>query len=408
VGKTFKRLPISLEKNDGFVTSLILAITVFFFINFFYLGVTTTPEQINESDSLAYHIPLAQSLAKGKFLAPPDLDQGLGYYPAIGESILSFFIIFGIPLNLYNVIGLAVLFISAFKAGKSFGLEKNSSLVFATSIAFIHALLRLMLNQTVDVWLASSFLLSLYFVNEIRNNNRSYLLLGISVGLLSGIKYSGVIFSFAIIAVYFERFRKNLNVKRLLYFLVPFCLFGAFWYIRNFLLKGNPLWPSTFLIWKGDPTFPKFDFYSWNLLGNVIRNPRFLVDFLVALNSEFLLWPTVIFIALITGALKIKNKLVVLGFINFLLFLIFLPYWPGIGISNLRLIASVFIPLILAVFLLFQKVKIIKLVIPISLFNILFVTTELDFHPKLFTATAVIIIYLFFFSKKFLPRIFNL
>ena len=95
MGKTFKRLPISLEKNDGFVTSLILAITVFFFINFFYLGVTTTPEQINESDSLAYHIPLAQSLAKGKFLAPPDLDQGLGYYPAIGESILSFFIIFG-------------------------------------------------------------------------------------------------------------------------------------------------------------------------------------------------------------------------------------------------------------------------------------------------------------------------
>ena len=75
------------------VGKIAFSLFIFILLYFSFQALTTTPIDTNDVDSLRYHIPIAESIADGQLLSPPILKRGLGYYPAVGESILALFII---------------------------------------------------------------------------------------------------------------------------------------------------------------------------------------------------------------------------------------------------------------------------------------------------------------------------
>lgn len=383
---------------EKIISKIFLSIFLILIIQFAYFGLTTTPAVINESDSLAYHIPIARNLAKFNF-TPPNVPQGLGYYPASSEIVLAALIFLHIPLNLFGVFALILLFYFARRVGESFGLTKEMATVFAGSAATLQSVLRWPLTQTVDIWLAVFFLAALYLLKTPTKPLSYFLKLGTALGFLMGAKYSGILYGIILLIIFGREAFAKIKLRQFVYFLTPLSILGLSWYIRNYFLTGNLFYPANFLWFSGSPEFPVSSFLSWTAAGNIIQNPKFLVNFVSALNSEFPVWFLTLIFPLVVIVRKIPenvSRLTLLGGAMFLVFLFILPVWPGIEISNLRFIYPTLSVLILSVFLLFknhsEKLAIFALLIAfISVLNI-------GYHPKILAPALLISFYWIFKS----------
>ncbi len=103
---------------------------------YFWLGVTSLPK---EGDSLAYHIPIAMGMLHGNLWHPTFY---LGFYPSIAETILSVFILLHLPLNIFNVVAIGLVFLTSFLLARQLGLSASLSGFTALSIALLPALTR--------------------------------------------------------------------------------------------------------------------------------------------------------------------------------------------------------------------------------------------------------------------------
>jgi len=367
------------------MTKVFTRIAVIFFacllILYFYQAVNSFP---SEGDSLVYHIPIAQSILDGNVFNP---SFGLGFYPSNAEAILSLLIKLNLPLNLFNFFALILLFFASKKLGLTFGLRKNLSIIFSTGICSLPSILRWLPTQVIDIWLAVFFITCLIFLEKPENKNGYFVKLGLTFGLLTGVKYSGLLFAAVLFPPYFKKIKKYLNCQRLLLFLFPLFLFGFSWYIRNYILTGNPFYPQSILFFKGLP--------GWNILKNqqwevILRFPEKTIN---ALVSEFLFWPIslpLVIIFVLDSILKKQKKNLtdvyrpaLLGLISFFIFL-FLPasFEYNIIVSNYRYSYPSFILLILSLFLLAQKFKKEREISIITLLSLMFLP-PLDYHPKL-------------------------
>src|SRR4029079_8684789 len=135
---------------------------------------------------------------------------------------------------------------------RRFGLEKNLSIVFGVSIVTLYTMFRWVNTQIIDIWLVMWFMLALGFLQKPEKTLRYFLFLGISLGMLVGSKYTGPIFTLVLAIFYFMRVWKVVNIQRIIVFLIPFVFLGSLWYLRNYLIAGNPLYPQPFLFFKSD------------------------------------------------------------------------------------------------------------------------------------------------------------
>lgn len=388
-------------------SKLFIALFSFVLLYFAYFAVTTTPVQLGEVDSLTYHIPLAESISRGSFVDLSHIKQGLGYYPAIGETILSLFIKLNIPLNLFGVLGLIFLFFSCRYTARAFGLSKMTSLVFATTFSLLPTVLRLVLTQTIDIWLAVFFLWSLSLLQKPKRSMLYFLKIGFSLGLLVGVKYSGILLMLALLAVYSRKVFTVLTARRIFAFFVPFFVLGLSWYVRNWIITGNPVYPLAFLDWQADPNFHATDWTSIK----VFLEPGGIWLMTQALISEYLFWSLVpLLVILISFYSKIQKRnellkdltpLVVLAVINFFIFLP-QPSLPDaqIVVSNMRYVYPAMIPLMLFVFLAAKRLKILKEITIIALLSSISVLPQLDYRPKLVIVWLIFIVALFVKQKK--------
>lgn len=381
---------------EKLISKIFLALFLILAIQFAYFGLTTTPDSVNESDSLAYHIPIARELSRFNF-APPRLSQGLGFYPASSEIILAVLMFLHIPLNLFGVFALILLFYFSRRVGESFGLSRDMSVVFAGSVTTLQSVLRWPLTQTVDIWLAVFFLAGLYLLKSPSKSLAYFLKLGVALGFLAGAKYSGLLYAAILLLVFGRGTFVKVNFRQTVFFLLPLFLIGFSWYVRNYILTGNPFYPANFLWFLGSPDFPKTSFFTWTAAGNTLRNPKFLGNLIAALNSEFpVWWLTLIFplIVVVRKTPKDVSRLTLLGGAMFLIFLFILPVWPGIEISNLRFIYPTIAVLILSLFLLLSKYK-----EKLSVFCLLvafIAVPNLSYHPKLLVPALFISFYWIF------------
>lgn len=382
------------KKLINFIAKFSLVIFSFLIIYYVFVGFKLLPW---EGDSLAYHLPIAKLILSGKIVNPALLtyewptDFYRLYQPGAIESILSLFVLTKIPVSLFDVLGIVVFFFSMYLLGKTYGLNKDLSIIFASSLGTLHTVTRWILSQTIDIWLAAFFGFALVLLKNPKNTWKYFASLGVALGFLFGGKYTGPAYFLILIVIFGREMFKKINIKNFISFFIPFSILGLFWYIRNYILTGDPYFPQSIPFFKGIP-YHVLDYPAGSML---LKYPKVWFD---ALFSEYTIWSLVL-ITVPFLIFKFKNKpdvkLLIFSVLSFVIYL-FLPSGetPSLITSGFRYTYVAFIPLVLIIFLNAQKYKKELLLSIVALTNML-IMPELSYHPKLlfFLIPIVLLIY---------------
>jgi len=387
-----------------------ISLIIFVYIVLYYTFQGLNTNAI-EGDSHNYHIPIARAYLNNTITNPQQIngDKFFRYSPGSSEAILASIIFFKLPINIYNVFAIIALFLVAFYLARRFDLEQDLSLIFATSIASLHVIVRWLNTQIIDIWLLAFFLLSIYLLESPNRKIRYFLFLGFSLGMLFGSKFTGPIFFLILCIFYFRKLLHYVNLKNLIAFLIPFTICGLSWYIRNYLVTGDPIYPQSFLFFKGG-NFPILTLNVWKA---TLLYSGGIYNFINAFLSEYTIWFVAIFFPLLFLFKKIRKnkyfdillKLSLIGLLNFIVFF-FLPSNDinYIMVSVLRYTYPALVPLILCIFILFKAYKKEELISVIALINILIIP-EISYHPKILIFFIPIALIIYFYEKQ---RVLNL
>lgn len=387
------------------LSKITILFLLFIIVNYFYIGVVTRP---SEGDSLNYHIPIAKAYLNGSFMNPNEIqgDKFLKFSPGSAEGVLSIFYLLHIPPNLFNVVGVLLLFFSCFFLGKKYGLDKYLSVIFATSIVTLNGIIRWMDTQIIDIYLTVFFVLSLLLLKKPQKSIRYFIVLGVAIGMLIGSKYSGLLFAGVLLIIFGKRMIVNLSFARLFAFCLPVVLLGGSWYIRNYLATGNPLYPQGFLFFK-DYGFDILDKQVWRVALGSLNG---FIGTLNAFISEYMIWvfaiPLVIFIAF----KKINEKfyrnllpLILVGLFSYGIY-IFLPSdnINHIMVSVIRYSYPAFIPFVLGLFIIAKKKGWEEKIAVVSVANMLVVGFPMGYNPKIlfFYIPLALIFYFKLFNQR--------
>lgn len=371
-----------LKTRIGTQAGIGLLIVIFYFTYYLYTGILNPIPALG--DSWDYHIPIMHTLLDGRFLAPQDYRLPQWYYPASAEAINALFLVFGIPLTLSNLLASVCLLVVLWLLARSFGLPPDSTLLFAVGVTGLNVFVRWFNAVSIDVWVAVFYLLTLYYLNYKYHSLSIYIKTGITVGMVLGSKYSAGLYLIPLFFIFGRRFFSGFNFWRLLAFLIPVLILGGFWYERNYLATGNPVYPLPVL------NLPGQEIYGGTRIWSIaIKYP---IDMFNAFFAEYKLWiftlPLACLYFLINkyrGIIPLSQAagLFLLGLINFGIYLLHpTSAQPWIMVSSLRYSYPVFIPLILAAFLLFKRWGRLHFLGYITLACIV-QTTGLAYYPKL-------------------------
>src|SRR3989344_5053811 len=369
---------------DSVLLTFSAIIVVIIFFRYIFPGILELPV----GDNLTIHVALARSFLDGTFLHPNFKEMVL--YPASNETILAFLLLLGIPTNIFNILGIFVLFGVSMYVGRIYGFRPSSALFFAIAISSTYGVLRCVLSQAIDIWLLTYFLLTLALLHKPKRSAKHYLLLGFSSGMLLGSRFTAPLTLFSLFVLYYRNFLKYINLKSLLGFTGMLSFFGLFWYIRNLLVAGNPFYPQPFLMFPG-ACKTVCEFLTWTVWKSFITNPPHLVN---AFISEYMIWSPVFVLLpifyLVTrrrgkdNNLLIINRLILVGIIN-LVFYFFFPsykYYDSV-VAGVRYSYPAFAAFMLALFLLTQKLKRERILEIITFANLSFLILPVPYHPKI-------------------------
>lgn len=379
------------------VAKIFLAVFLFISLIYLFVGFTTVP---TEGDSLAYHIPIAKSVLTGGVFHPSNKGFGLEYYPGSAEAILSLFLLLHLPMDLFNVLGVVILFFLLKQLGRVVGMSKELSYIYSVVVCTMPSIIRLYPNQTVDIWVAVFFTAIIVLLEKPKDSVMYFLLLGIAMGFLIGSKYSGPMYLIVLLVFYFPKIKKFIFNINALAVLPGILLIGCSWYLRNLVITGDPVYPGHFLFFKGKENFR---IQNKSPLRTVLSSGG-AVAMGGALVSEFLVWAFALFtpiLGLFQRAKFTKKmwQLTAIGILNFIIYL-FLPSGRENIISDLRYTYPAFIPLIVVVFLYAKSIEKETELILISLLSLIAVISQLDYHPKLYIIFILVISLYFIFEKR--------
>src|SRR3990172_6141104 len=145
------------------IAGAILVVTGAGIIYFGYLGSTS---EVWEGDSLAYHIPIARIVASGRTGEKGVYTDWLYYYPGVGEAMLAVLMKLGVPLNLFNLLGWVVLGEAVVMWGRQVGMGTYAATVMGAGVMWWPSVVRLVLTQTVDIWLAAFWMLAVIWLEK--------------------------------------------------------------------------------------------------------------------------------------------------------------------------------------------------------------------------------------------------
>lgn len=115
------------------------------------------------------------------------------------------------------------------------------------------------------------FVSSIFFLyKSIKDNqrrDRSIIASGLLAGLVAWTKYTGLFIVFVVLAIFIAKKlilnKEVFSLRQVLLFFVFFALLGAPWYLRNWLVVGNPVYPHFYQLFGGkdiDPWLMKNSF----------------------------------------------------------------------------------------------------------------------------------------------------
>ncbi|MBI5194715.1 MAG: hypothetical protein HZA10_00165 [Nitrospirae bacterium] len=327
-------------------------------------------------DALWYHLPIAGYIMQGGAIqenpAPSFIDLFINIFPKNMELFFLWNIIFlksdiiaDLSQLLFTIAGVFTVYSIAVKMRiKEEHAVYSALLFFFTPIVILQST-----TNYIDIAVSVLFLIAVNFLmydgaenyaknesvlNRLKENKIPVLLSGLTTGILLGSKGSGPIFALVLVVILtLKNVLKNFNFLKTdalrithhtlrfysLYFILPAFLLGGYWYVKNWVLYNNPVYPINITIFnttlfKGlyggiiDPppqvfkglTLPAQLFYVW-----LERVEYYLYDSRLSGFGPvwFILFlPTVVF-SLVSA---VKNKNYDFLFVSAILIIIFLVY----------------------------------------------------------------------------------
>jgi len=396
-----------MKRVEYFTATICVWALIYFLAQQSYLGLVSPAAEI---DSLVYHIPIARHILTHGWSTVPNIEQGWGYYPAVGETILAgLLLISGSLMNLFNILAVALVFFVSVLLGKAFGLRPNSSLVYAAAVSLLQPALRLVNTQTVDIWFQFFALLSVLLLTSVRKSLSSLLASGIVLGLLAGTKYSGP-FVVLLILLFFRRNYRGIQFSRLVPAILSLLVLGGFWYVRNWFLSGNPFFPANLKFFgislRGETSNSITD---WFPLKTALFYPGGFRIFLTSLVSEYAVWLVFLgYFLLRLFADKVVRKapeskeamrITLLGVTLFVLYF-FIPGWPKNMLSDLRYTLPGISLMILGFFVYFSAKKS-SLPLYAAVLSLPYTFPLLTHHPKVALVAAFAFLSTFLLQNTF-------
>lgn len=190
-------------------------------------------------DDTMYHLPIIEKIISNQVL---DFTTNIRYptYPFFGEVFLSLGMPFGdIGAQLISCYALLLIGIGVGKEfidnsywksiAAIFLLLRIGALASVSSIAYIDTILAL--------FIFSTFMAMKNIIYDQCNLPMTFP--GVFIGIAIGTKYSAGLFAleFGLFLVFLR------NWKQVVQYAVPGVLIGGIWYLRNYFIVGNPVWP---------------------------------------------------------------------------------------------------------------------------------------------------------------------
>lgn len=215
-----------------------------------------------EYDNLAYHLPfMVDWLQNGNlwkvyysaFAGP------LGYYPSNFE-LLDLWIALpfhsDLMINLINIPIFVLLPLVLYKVARNFGITGHGSLLVVILFLMMPVTMRQLGVPLVDIYFCLTFLWGLYYLQEFRKTGHlnEVFIAGLALGLFAGTKYLGIVYIVPLVLIFmiFLFFSSKKKFKSLWWgsFILISAMFltGSFWYLRNWIDTGNPLFPTDVVI----------------------------------------------------------------------------------------------------------------------------------------------------------------
>lgn len=372
-----------------------------------------------EYDTIAYHLPFVVEWYKSGSLLPLYYNAFAGplaYYPSNFELLeLWAFLPFGNDLfiNFINFFLYPILIISAYCTLRNFNIGSKISWIGVIFLVSMPTFAHFLGFSHVDLFFTVTFIVAIYFLQEFFQTKHlaDLILAATSMGLFVGTKYLGIPYSFplylAAIILILKSLPKKGKIARVfaaLGGLAGFSLLGGgFWYIRNWINSGNPIFPTevslgSYKIFDGyyGLTERIFKFSLSYNIHDLSRLKEFLAGFFVKVGVQTWLIPVFAVLAVIfifkwinkkNDSKEANDLLTVLILLASTIFYFYFywkaPYTYDNLIPNVRYAVIFLVSATLLVAFLVNKIKILRpfifsLLPIVILYNLLF----LIIHPR--------------------------
>jgi hypothetical protein len=200
-------------------------------------------------DSLSYHLYFAARWVQDHqigIIPTPFSDVAQAYAPGNGELFFAWLML---PFNgdllaragqlPFALLGALCLYC----IGRRLGCRESHAVYPAVFFLLSRPVAEQMVGANVDLICAAGFLASIYFVMAAAERDRTadWLLFGVSAGLYLGTKYVALVYVPVLLLLVFARGPR----RRSLWALPGIAVFGAPWYLRNWVVAGSPIYPAS-------------------------------------------------------------------------------------------------------------------------------------------------------------------
>lgn len=251
-------------KSDPLSLTLLL-LAVGFVLWIIFLGVIFPAI---DSDGNSYHLTfIGYVLQNHNFFDVPTSITWLSGYPKGGEFIQMWSVVIARNDMLSDLAQLPFLLLgiyALYEVAVALGAKKKHARFSAILLVFLPIVLNQLKTTYVDVMLCTLFFATIAMVIRKKFNNLDFLLIGILFSLLISVKSTGFLFVLVALPLLFwnlgqsfgKKSEKDIKnyLKAFLIMALP-TFFGLYWYIKNLVLYGSPLYPFGYKL-AGFSIFP--------------------------------------------------------------------------------------------------------------------------------------------------------